>query len=358
MDSKFFASSKTGLKPASAKGTQLYGNKNNKKILKGAGLAAGIAAVVFLILFAVTYFVALRPTLALTSKVNEVKADISEISKSATNRDLVELSANLDKLEMDIAELRAARDENIGWMENFGLTKEYYADSNHFMDAGLQMIEAGREAIKLIEPFADAGGFRISAEQEIEIVDPAQGSGLAEAFSNWIAIMPEIAGDIDVVLNRLTLAGEELNKVDASKYPESFRGTDLRQSIIKAQNTLTLLNDSAPDIKEALNIIPPLLGVGTTEKRYMILMENDKELRATGGFWTYISTFKIANAQLSSDFTSQGTYNIDFALEVIDPYYTFPTVPDAYRNHLKVERMFSRDANISPDFPTSVDQFM
>lgn len=341
-----------------AKPRQVNGNKNNgtggskrfaKKFGKGFGIFAGVALVV-LILF---YFFALRPALSLMSNVNTLKRDMEDIKVSMAERDLVALETHFDKTEKDLNDLLIARDKNIKWARNFGPTKGYYTDIEHFVKTGNHLIDAGRETIVLVKPFADAGGFKVEETQEVQDLD------LMEAFASWIGIMPEIAEDSDLVLEKLALAGTELSKVDASRYPENFRGQPLRSSIEGAQTLLVKLNEAGPDLKKALTIIPPLLGVNAPEKRYMIMFQNDKEMRATGGFWTYFATFRLNNAMLvNHDFTSYGTYNIDHALEPIDPYYTFPTVPGAYVSHLKVERMFARDANISPDLPTAIDQFM
>ncbi len=327
------------------------GGQGKHKWKKRFGKGAGIIIVVVAILFGLAYFFAFRPAYALLSNINTIKGDIAQIQQNAGARDLVALNTDLDTLEKDLEDFRTARNDSMGWAKNLPGVKHYYADSDHFINAGLHIVDAGREILVLIVPFADAGGFKVSADQEV------QEMSLVEAFSSWIAIMPQIANDLDPALNELTLAGEALAKVDASRYPENFRGQPIRQIIEQAQSTLTQLNAAGPDIKKALVVIPPLLGVGGDEKRYMIIMQNDKEIRPTGGFWTYFSTFRLVNAMLASDFTSYGTYNIDFTLEAIDPYYTFPAVPQAYRDHLKVERMFARDANISPDLPTSLDQF-
>ncbi len=350
----FFNSSNNGttsIKPTAGGSVKSPKGVKGKKVAKGLGAGFGVLIAVVAVVMVIVYFVAIRPAYALLSNVNEIREDIARAQEAATNRDLVELSKIFDELQTDLNDLREARNSTVGWAENFPLTKGYYADSEHFINAGLHMIDAGRELIVLVVPFADAGGFKVSEEQEV--VE----TGLADAFAQWIAIMPDIAQNIDGVLAKLSLAGEELAQVDASRYPENFRGQPVRSLIEGAQVTLVQLNDAGPDIKRALVIIPEIMGVGG-EKRYMILMENDKEIRGTGGFWTYISTFRLSNALLNSDFTSNGTYNVDFALDAIDPYYTFPAVPQAYRDHLKVERMFARDANVSPDLPTAVDQFM
>lgn len=331
------------------------GVDSKKSSGKGKKLAAGFGVFWLLIIlaFVAVYYFAISPALSLMKNVNVLKGDMDDIKQALAQRDLVSLDQHLTQTKTDIQQLQKDRDNKVGWMKDFGPTKEYYADSEHFAQAGFYVIDAGYEAIELMKPFADAGGFKVSQDQEVEELS------LADAFAGWISIMPQIAQDIDPVLEKMSLAGTELSKVDASKYPESFRGITVRENIEYSQALLAQVNDSGPDIKEALTVIPPLLGINDdSEKRYMILMQNDKELRATGGFWTYVSTFKLKNAFPSSEFTSNGTYNVDFALDPIDPYYDFPDVPLAYRNHLKVERLFARDANISPDLPTAVDEFM
>lgn len=92
----------------------------------------------------------------------------------------------------------------------------------------------------------------------------------------------------------------------------------------------------------------------------MIIMQNDKEIRPTGGFMTNYATFKVANGLLQSDFTSKDMYSIDLVLLNYEAYtnYQFQAAPPAYTKYLKVEHWYARDMNYSPDFVTSMDQFM
>lgn len=326
----------------------LVKSKKIKKVGKVGIVLIGIILVLALIVFVLI----VRPALSLASNINSLQNHSQDLQAAMASRDLISFNESLDATQKDLEKLKIDKDKKFKWAANFGPTEAYYADSEHFINAGLHAVQAGREFTVVVEPFADALGFRISEDQVVEELS------LAEAFSSWVGAMPFVAEDSDKIISELSKVGQELSYVEPARYPESFRGFPVRATISQAQNTLTQLNDYAPDIKEALNIIPGLLGVGTGEKRYMILFQNDKEMRATGGFWTYFATFRIENALLSSDFTSYNSYYLDDVLQPIDPIITFPTVPAAYNNHLKVERMFARDANVSPDLPTSIDQFM
>lgn len=321
-----------------------------KKLGAGGGVALLVAGVVAVLVF---LFI-VKPAYAVLDAVKDLKRDSDELQNSLVVRDVVRFKEALDQTERDLDNLGVARDRNFGWTRSFPLTKEYYSDSNHFIAAGKHGVEAGREFAVLIEPFASAVGLNGDG-----VALPSGHSGLAEAFASWISVMPEVAQNMDGVIAEMSELGKELKQVDASKYPEYFFGTPIRLSIEGLQRSLANVDQFGPDIKTALELIPPLLGVGAiTEQRYAIIMQNDKEIRATGGFWTNYATFKINNAMLTSDFTSKDMYSVDYILDPIDPYHTFPKVPAMYEKYLKVERMFARDANISPDFPTSIDQWM
>lgn len=351
-NSKFWSSDSSKPKPLvlDAKGFSKKVKFNYKKIGTGAGITLGV----LLVLFIISYVLVIKPALALKKSADVIKQDFAQMQQAAIARDIITLQQTFDKTEKDLNALRKQRDAEISWAKGFGPTKEYYADSDRFINAGLYGIDAGREAVKLVLPFADAAGLKVTPEQQSQ----ADEVSLMEAVSTWVSIMPQIANDSDVVIAKVAKIGDELEPINTEKYPEEFNGVKIRSTIEVAKNSLSQVNEYAPDIKKALLIVPGLLGVGTGEQRYMIIMQNDKELRATGGFWTNYATFKIENAMLKSDFSSKDMYSIDYVLDRIDKTFTFPTVPPSYNRYLKVERLYARDSNISPDFPTAIDQFM
>lgn len=310
---------------------------------------------VLLVLTVLLFFIVINPILSLRDSAMKLQKTVNQTSYSLINdRDLVAYEANLAKLEGELNALKVERDSKIGHLKNFPYIKDFYGDFDIFINTGLKLVAAGKEVRPVIEPFADAMGIKVSKDQQVNKV------GFAEAVAAWISVMPKVAQNLDPIILKLDEAGKELNKIDAQKYNISILGiykNDLRPGIIFAQKSLADVRTYGPDTKEALLIFPGILGVGTGEQRYMIIMQNNAEIRATGGFWTNFATFKVRNALLTSDFTSKDMYSIDIALDAVDKYVTFPTAPAAYNKWLKVERLFARDTNISPDFPTAISQF-
>ncbi len=327
--------------------------KNTKSVLAFKILGGVFGVLLVLTIF--VYYVVVSPLLSFRDSVTSLQGGAEKLSSSLINdRDLVTYEKNLLKLENDLKNLRIVRDSKIGHLKNFPYIKDYFNDIEIFIDAGLKALEAGKEVRTIIEPFADAIGIRVSEDKPVAKV------GFADAVATWISVMPKVAENLDPVLLKLDEAGDILQLIDSEKYNINILGlykNDLRPGIRFAQETLSQAKEYGPDAKEALLIFPGILGVGTGEQRYMIIMQNDAEIRATGGFWTNFATFKVRNALLTSDFTSKDMYSIDIALDAIDRYVTFPTVPEAYSKFLKVERQYARDANISPDFPTAIERF-
>lgn len=322
--------------------------------VKILGVAGGVTLVFLAIFGVLAYKFVVDPALALKVRLDKLREDGELANKAFLDRDLVMLEKAFVQAEQNIEGLRSDRDAKFGWAKNLPKVKDFYADSDYFLNAGLYAIDAGREFSRIITPFADAAGLKTAEDQDVTT------KKFAEAFADWIALMPKVANEIDPLVAKIEKVGDELNKVDASKYPEEFGGTPIRSNIIYAQNTLAKLGDYAPDLKQALVILPKVLGVGVPEKRYMIIMQNNAEIRPTGGFWTNYATFRIKNATLiNSDITSKDMYSIDYILDAIDAYTDFSVgMPAPIRRYLLLDRWYARDANFSPDFPTSINNFM
>ncbi|MBW6441302.1 DUF4012 domain-containing protein [Patescibacteria group bacterium] len=346
-----FWGSKTPVMKKNNKTDKSNGKKFFVKYKKQLMIVGGV----LLLVGTVFYLILIRPALALYSGFNVIKKDASAIGEALQNRDLVELNEVLDRTEEDLIKLKKEKDKRYGWARNLKLFKanEYYSDFDKFVNAGVYAVDALRETSRIITPFSEAAGLKVSPDQELP-----KAEGLMEAFQGWISVMPEVADQMDGVIERVSKVGEELQDVNVDKYPQKIGKIEIRSNIEFMKNTLSKADEYAPDIKNALQIIPGVLAVGTPTKRYMIVMQNDKEIRPTGGFMTNYATFKINNGLLDSDFTSRDMYSVDLTLDEIDAYYDFPDAPLAYEILLKVERWYARDMNYSPDFITSMDQFM
>ena len=104
-------------------------------------------------------------------------------------------------------------------------------------------------------------------------------------------------------------------------------------------------------LDEALSLalsLPRLLG-GSQEspKTYLILVQNEDELRPTGGFITAVGKMVVWNGELIS-------WNVEDSYSVDDINKAYPPAPWQMRSFMNIPILVFRDANWSPDYPTAV----
>ncbi|MBI2050676.1 MAG: DUF4012 domain-containing protein [Parcubacteria group bacterium] len=105
----------------------------------------------------------------------------------------------------------------------------------------------------------------------------------------------------------------------------------------------TVFNRMSPWIGAA----PRVLGY-PGEKTYLLLLQNNTELRPTGGFIGTYGVLRVRNAGVVS-FTTDNVYNLDEPAKA----YNEKIPPAPLQRYIKQSQWFLRDSNWDPDFPTS-----
>lgn len=99
-----------------------------------------------------------------------------------------------------------------------------------------------------------------------------------------------------------------------------------------------------------LSIAPDILGY-PTEKAYLLLLQNNTELRPTGGFIGTYGILKIKNAEVV-EFLTDNVYNLDEPAKA----YNTKVPPLPMQKYIKQKQWFFRDSNWDPDFPTTAQR--
>lgn len=254
-------------------------------------------------------------------------------------------------IKLASAELKKTKDElkntqkdlnSLSYLKFVPIASGYYNDADHLIKAGLHGLDAGSTLVESIKPYADILGLK------------GQGSfvmGSAEQrIQTAIMTMGKITPKIDDIAKSFTLAKEEIDAVNPNHYPSLFGGEKIKNQL-KTVQTLTdqgvvFINEATPLIK----VLPSLLGENK-EKKYLVLFQNDKELRSTGGFITAYAVFRIDKGVIHVD-KSDDIYNLDNNMS------RKIKAPEAILKYLpKVTTFNIRDANISPDFTESMRTF-
>jgi len=140
----------------------------------------------------------------------------------------------------------------------------------------------------------------------------------------------------------LDLAVMNLDKIKrfGVLYPVYNRLSDIKGELSQAAN---LLENTLP-----LTMILPILGGYPQASDFLIIFQNNDELRPSGGFIGAYGLLKTKDGEIVSLQTGD-SYHID--MPAIGRWTKEP--PAAIAKYLKVENWWFRDANWSPDWPTS-----
>ncbi|MBI2475573.1 DUF4012 domain-containing protein [Candidatus Uhrbacteria bacterium] len=147
------------------------------------------------------------------------------------------------------------------------------------------------------------------------------------------------------VLPHLTKANQELKKIKSDVIPENER-----KIFVETKNRLPALINSLSEFETLSGVATKILGENGT-KRYLLVFQNNTEIRPTGGFMGSFAEIKVRDGILEQlNVPSGGTYDLQGSL-------TRSLVAPKPLQLLKARWEF-QDANWFPDFPTSARQMM
>src|SRR3989338_7256230 len=219
----------------------------------------------------------------------------------------------------------------------------YIADFKNAVEASDYLVRAGNESLMAITPYADLIGFK---KGEISFVEKSAEDRLQTA----ILTLDKVLAKVDPISEDIKQAEIRIEKIDAKRYPKKIGKTFVRDRIENIKEQFTGLASLFVEAKPLVKKLPEIFG-SDKEKTYLVLFQNDKELRATGGFLTAYAVFKVKSGKMTVQ-RSKDIYTLDDSISV------HPEAPaEILTYHKGVTRFYIRDSNLSPDFPASVELF-
>ncbi len=163
-------------------------------------------------------------------------------------------------------------------------------------------------------------------------------------------LIPALTPIIADARPELAAMSRELDKLAAAR----GQIENLEDQPAQLQTLIQQMDDWLPLAQTGLKLAPyaPQMLGSDGPRRYLIIAQNEDELRATGGFISGAGLVTVENGRIANlDF--QDANQIDNWLE---KPYDFP--PQPLYDHMGLELFLFRDANFWPDFPTSAEKAM
>ncbi|MCC7004667.1 DUF4012 domain-containing protein [Candidatus Nomurabacteria bacterium] len=313
----------------------LKGSSSNKVL--------GATVGVLLVIAVVGYFCAYRPAMRIKAQGEKVIAAGQEAKAAFKENDIDLVEKKMSVVETEFASFQDEA-KSVYWMQYIPLAGLYVKDFRNGVEAGEHLLIAGKKTITAIKPHADLIGFK-KGEDVSFTQKPAE-----ERLETAVLTLDQILGDVDSIAEEVDIARDKIALINENRYPKQVKGIMLRDLIKNNKAQFAGIASLFVDAKPFIKALPDILG-SKESKKYLVLFQNDKELRATGGFLTAYSVFEVDKGKFSVS-SSDDIYTLDSSI---------PVHPKATREistyHKGVSQLYIRDSNLSPDFPTSVKLF-
>ncbi len=294
--------------------------------------------VLIILILGLGYFFIYRPLTKIKTKVGVVITLAKELKETFSKNDIDLLNLRLKDFSKKYDDLQKEA-KTIYWASFI----PYVADFKNIIEAGSFLIAAADDSIKAITPYADLIGFK---KEESSFVEKSA----EERLQTAVLTLDKVLGKIDTISENIRQAELRIYKINPNRYPKKIGKLVIRDKISNLKEQFVGFSSLFVDAKPLLKKLPEILGA-EGEKSYLILFQNDKERRATGGFLTAYAIFRVKNGKIKID-KSEDIYSLDNSISI------HPKAPrEILTYHKDVTRFYIRDSNLSPDFVKSVELF-
>ena len=305
--------------------------------LKALFIPLGILVVVVAIIG-----VLLLPLRGVIAKAKSVATVGRETADALKNQDLAGTKEGLGKTRAAFTQLSNEYNK-VMILRLVPVLGSYINDGSHGIKAGFAALDAADRAIEALEPNADLLGFtggskcvQGSADERIQV-----------AVKTMKALTPkihEMATSVDIMR-------KELDEIDPNRYPTKIGKTVVRAKLQGMKDVIDNAANLFVNAQPLLVNLPAMLGEPEM-RRYLVLFQNDKELRSTGGFLTAYAQFRVEKGKMILE-KATDIYDLDNALKK-----KFPAPREITTFHKNVYNLYIRDSNLSPDYKVSMQKFL
>lgn len=216
----------------------------------------------------------------------------------------------------------------------------YVADAQRGTSAAVSGLSAADTLVEAVTPYADVLGLKGKGT--------FLGGTAQERMASVVETLSKVSPQLDAVDKDLKDARMQIDKIESWRYPNIIPGQPGKK-IDDVKGAVDQVETFLVDAKPLIEVLPDIMGQNK-EKKYLVLIQNDKELRPTGGFITADAIFRVNKGNITSE-GSEDIYSLDGTLR------KQVTAPDPIQKYLQQGTLHLRDSNLSPDFVSSMNIF-
>lgn len=307
--------------------------KPGKKTYMGLGV---LAIVILFFIFGVVI-----PVLAAAGQAKKTYASAKLAINAMKQENIEDASTKLAAVKPELLKTQQ-QIQGMGYLGFIPLLNFYYSDALHLVNAGVYGLNAGQILVDSIKPYADVLGLKGAHS--------FTGGSAQDRIQTAVLTMSKVTPKIDDIGVQLALMQKEIDQVNPKHYPVLLGGKKIQDTLSGIKTGVDEASTFVTQAKPLVKVLPSLLGE-PAETKYLVLFQNDGELRPTGGFLTFYAVLRLDHGVIHID-SSDDIYNLD---ATVPNKQSAPRIIATYLPQVPLWNL--RDTNISPDFKVSMDNF-
>lgn len=299
------------------------------------------------------------PYSRIKASVNDIEANANALLESFDNKDLsnidtqfLNIKSSLTKVntELDQFEFLATFEYTKGYYDNFQVIRRVLDKTSSLMDSTLPDL---KNLLKVT-------GFKVEKDDQMIItqIDP-DGSAEEEdsAFSLVMKELPQYLALYETIEPKIIDIFDELEQIDPAYIPQIGGAADYTATLAKINDFAVEFPALSAQTIDFLRELPTIIG-STEPARYLLILQNETEMRASGGLLTAFGTLQMNNGEIS-DINLTDMWNLETYVSYdlgIDVGYR-----NIYGQHVLMERgcgawyLRAQDAGIYPDLKLTMN---
>ena len=301
---------------------------NYRKILKISGI---VISAILIILFGLVR-ISVKPASSAYYNAMQGKSDLLLAQKALQEMKISGAIKAITSAEEDFKRSQESLSK-LKWIMLIPFASTQYRASDRLLTAGIQISSTLKETLEVVEIIT----------APIEFKDVKQIGGITpEQKEELLKNLYQSTPTLESAQSKLELA-----EIEIKKMPSFGVAKEIKEAKEQVSSYMPQAKQYLEKAVILSRLLPKFAGY-PNEQSYMLLFQNNTELRPSGGFLGSFGILNVKSGEIS-DLKTDDTYNVDNPAETnLDPPWQLPKLV-----HPALDTWYLRDANWSPDFPTA-----
>ncbi len=293
-------------------------------VIKTTGLFTLIATVTYYLIYPVIG--TLIGLVIINSSAKGISTSLFDLENNTSKTDITAIERNVERISDNI--------DTLYWLFYITNQKDLYDNVSQLLLGAEYTVQGAEQLLDAVSPLT----------QYVKDFEPAVTfqTSTASSTREYRGNLEAIASNkykLDEASYKISLASEIITQLNTNSFP-----TFLHDKILLVKDLIVKLEKGTKTFEDITVFLPDVLGV-EGRKRYLILFQNEAELRSTGGWLTSYGIIGIEGGQIREIFVDD-IYNAEGTLRVKGKNYT---PPRSMSNALSLTEWPFSLVNWSPD---------